>query len=126
MTVWENPMASRKAIDAGLTAHDLWKNRLHDAIEHGTSEFTAEVVGTDNACAFGAWLYSLPEAERESEPCKNILALHARFHRTAAEILALALKGNRKEALAKLAYGGVYSFISGKLVLELHRWKEAL
>lgn len=119
-------MASREAIDAGLTAHDLWKKRLHDAIEHGTSEFTAEAVRTDNACEFGTWLYSLPQAERESEPCKNILALHARFHRTAAEILELALRGNREEALAKVAYGGVYSFISGKLVLELNKWKETL
>lgn len=84
------------------------------------------MVRADTACQFGKWLHSLPPAEQNAADCRNIMALHAQFHETAAQILDLALKGKQREAMSMLEYGGVYSHVSGKLVLALNAWKEKL
>lgn len=119
-------MISKEAIDTALYAHSLWKKRLQEAIENGRSEFLVETVKKDNACQFGQWLYGLTEAEKGKEDFKNIQTLHAEFHKTAAEILALAVSGRKEEALKKIEFGGGYGKITGKLVLALNDWKSKL
>jgi len=119
-------MISKEEIDSALTAHGLWKKRLLDAIEKGTSEFKVYVVNKDNACQFGQWLYSLSEEEKSSQDFMKIKDLHAEFHKTAAAILELAMNGKKEEALKKMEYGGGYGQITGKLVLALNEWKNKL
>ena len=116
-------MISTEAIDAALTAHTQWKKRLHDALKTGQSEFQVAVVKRDNACQFGQWLYGLSQEERNSDECKKVIELHAEFHKTAAEILDLALRGKKEEALTLLQFGGAYGIVSGRLVLALQAWK---
>ena len=114
------------AIDSALNAHAVWKKRLKDAIAKGTSEFNVEVVKKDNACQFGQWLYSLSTEDKSSKEFSDIRDLHSEFHKTAAEILDLALHWKKEEAQKKLEPGGGYSNISGKLILALARWKSKL
>jgi hypothetical protein len=119
-------MISKEAIDSALTAHSQWKKRLQEAIEKGMSEFKVDVVNKDNACQFGQWLYSLPEKEKSSPDFIKVKDLHAEFHKTAAEILGLAINGKEEEALKKMEFGGGYGKITGKLILALNDWKEKL
>ena len=115
-------MISKVDLEAALSAHAQWKKRLQDAIAKGESEFKVDTVKKDDACQFGKWLYGLTPEERDSDDCKKVLTYHAEFHRTAADVLALALKGSKEEALKMLEYGGPYSHISGRLVLALNDW----
>lgn len=119
-------MVSKEAIDSALNAHAQWKIRLKDAIEQGQSEFKVDVVKKDNECQFGKWLHSLPESDRQTEDYQKIKTLHAEFHKTAGEILELAVTGQKDEAVKKLEHGGGYGRITGKLVLALNEWRSKL
>ncbi len=119
-------MVTKEAIDAALAAHSQWKQRLHDAIITGTSEFKSDVVKKDDACQFGKWLYGLPPSDTSGEQYAKVKILHADFHRVAGEILSLALSGKKEEALKMMEHGGRYGSATGKLVLALMAWKEKI
>ena len=119
-------MITKEAIDSALNQHELWKERLKEAIKTGQSEFQVIVVKRDNACKFGKWLYGISDAEKSHREYKNIRDLHAEFHRIAGEILDLALKGDKDEALKRLEQGGNYQRISSRLVFVLNDWKGKL
>jgi hypothetical protein len=119
-------MIDKKAIDNALYVHAQWRNRLHAAIETGTSEFDPEKVAPDNLCEFGKWLYSLPEEDQATDDFKSIKEKHADFHKMASEILSLAVSGKKEEALSYMGAGGKYNGASGKLVLSLSGWKSKL
>ena len=119
-------MITKEAIAAALSAHAQWKKRLQDAIATGHSEFTPGVVTKDNACQFGQWLYSLSPPDTLSDDFKKVKALHADFHKIAADILTLALFGKKNEALEMLDHGGAYVKATGKLVLALGAWQNKI
>ncbi len=119
-------VVTKEAIDAALSAHTRWKKRLQEAISTVQSEFKADTVKRDDACQFGQWLYSLRGEDMKSEDYNKVKSLHTDFHKTAGEILELALSGKKQEALKKLGYGGQYGSATGKLVLALQAWKGKL
>lgn len=112
----------KEQIRAGIAAHGQWKTRLLDAIQTGKSEFNPSTVKMDNQCAFGKWMYSLPEKERNCKSCLEIKEAHAKFHQTAAKILELALAGKRAEAEKEMAIGSDYARDSAHLVHLLSHW----
>ena len=115
-------------IDKALEAHAAWKVRLHEAIESGKSESTVTIIADDNKCAFGKWLYgkSITEEEKATEEYKQIVILHAQFHKVAAKIASLALAGMKTEAMRMMDHGKEYTLASGQLSLALKRWKETM
>jgi hypothetical protein len=119
-------MVTKEAIDAALAAHAQWKKRLQDAIETGQSTFQPENVRKDNVCQFGQWLFALPDADRQAAMFTKVRELHASFHRTAGEILHLALFGKKAEALKALEFGGPYGKATGDLILALQTWKQQI
>jgi hypothetical protein len=116
-------MVSRDAIDAALAAHAEWKQRLHDAIATGKSEFKVEDVKRDDACSFGQWLHGLQGEDVGNEDFNKVQSLHAAFHKTAGVILELAIAGKKDLALAMMDTGGMYSGATGDLVQALQTWK---
>ena len=113
-------------IDKAVMAHKEWKQRLEYAIRSGKSDFSPEIVKTDNACEFGRWLNSLPDSEKITADYKTVKELHAEFHKVAGDILQLALSGKRDEAIAKISFGGTYGLASSKLTNALYEWKKKL
>jgi len=113
-------------INKALLAHGAWKQRLATAIANGKSDYQVAQVQVDNHCEFGKWLYSLPSAMQASPQFHNIKQLHADFHKEAARILDMALKGKKSEAEKELASGGKYGMRSGQLALALSTWKNEL
>jgi methyl-accepting chemotaxis protein len=121
--VEEYTLSLSDSIVKAIAAHGLWKTRLKEAIETGTSMFRVDMTKVDNMCDFGKWLYSLPPNERTSERWEKVRQLHAAFHVEAARVLDLALKGKKSEAEAALEPGNPYSATSAALVTELQAWK---
>ena len=119
-------MVSKESIDNALNAHSKWKARLLEAIKESKSDFKVEEVQKDNACEFGKWLYSLPESDKRIADELEIKELHANFHKVAASILGLAVKGSKNLAMAKMEFGGDYGKTTGKLVFALTKWKDRL
>lgn len=119
-------MITRQALDAALAAHVKWKTRLREAIATGQSEFRVDMVKRDTLCEFGQWLEHLPPEDKATAEYRVVKTLHTAFHRTAAEVLELALMGRKDTALKKLAVGERYGNDSGAFVLALNAWKSKL
>ena len=118
-------MSHAESIGNAIGAHAQWKLRLKTAIDTGKSEWTVERVSPDNLCDFGKWLYSLPESDRKKENWQKIRALHAEFHREAAKVLNLALRGAQAEARELMAFGSAYAKVSSRLTWEMMEWRKA-
>ncbi|MDH5445802.1 MAG: CZB domain-containing protein [Gammaproteobacteria bacterium] len=119
-------MSTKNAIVKGIAAHGLWKQRLIDAINTGTSEWTPDIVCQDNQCEFGKWLYSCSHDEKSSPHYETIRNLHADFHKSAAQVLDLALKGNTNEAQDNISSASKYSETSRNLTREMMNWKSEI
>ena len=72
-------MSIKEEINKAIGAHGMWKFRLDQAVEKGTSEFTVDNVRKDNLCDFGRWLYGptvpaamkkMPGRELPAPPCR--------------------------------------------------------
>lgn len=114
-----------REINKAIGAHGVWKVRLREAIESGTSDHSPETVGADSACEFGKWLYAIPVAERPAEFWGQVQKVHARFHQEAGKILRLALEGKRDEAL-ELTTDMRGDFVTASIEMTdvLSRWKK--
>ena len=93
------------------------------AIETGKSEWTPAIVNQDNQCEFGKWLYACSPQERSSSHYNKIKALHADFHKAAADVLTMALNGKKAEAEANISATSKYRSISAALTKEMMSWK---
>jgi methyl-accepting chemotaxis protein len=112
-------------ITHAIAAHGMWKTRLRVAIDNGTCEMTVDQVRADDQCEFGRWLLGSPSA-RSSKHAPHIRELHAEFHRNAARVLELALKGEKAEAEAMMEPGSPFLQASADLTLAMVDWKKSL
>lgn len=93
----------KEAIDS----HVRWKARLRDFIQGKSSEeLKVEVVGRDDQCTLGKWIYGIGGERFGGEPAFAVLkSRHAQFHRCAGEVLDVAGRGDSKIALHMLEEG---------------------
>jgi len=113
-------------VQKALVAHGAWKVRLAQAIETGGSEFRADVVARDNECVLGKWLYGeLPPALKRAPDYATVLKLHADFHRAAADVLVLALRGKPADARAAMEPSSAFGRASTHLTLALVAWRSS-
>jgi methyl-accepting chemotaxis protein len=82
-----------------IGAHVLWKKRLL-ALLDGTSEekLDPQTIGMDNQCALGKWIYGDGQAFSRTTSYDTVRAMHAEFHRLAAEVVILYQNGKVPEA----------------------------
>ena len=119
-------MIDPQEITKAIGAHGAWKRRLEAVIKEGRSDVPPERVAPDNHCDFGKWLYALPIAEQNAAQFKKVQALHATFHKEAANVIRMALSGNVAAAEKSMAVGGAYGNISADLTGAMMDWKKAL
>jgi len=110
----------RQQIDSAILAHSQWITRLKIAIEDGASQFDPDRVMTDNHCELGRWLYEdFPKSESTLSVFEQIREVHAAFHQNAAQILRLALEGDRDTALETMSIQSEFMTLSGRLIVML-------
>jgi len=118
-------LALEQQIRAALTAHQLWCTHLVAAALTGRGRMTVTEARRDDLCDFGRWLArlgDLPEIP-QVEPVRD---LHRRFHEEAAEVLELALTGQRSAATLAVGPGGRFDEASLRLAAALKDWIAAL
>jgi hypothetical protein len=113
-----NSTANR--IYMAILSHTAWKKRLHDAIETGETEYDPDPTH----CEFGKWLQNNEAELGQYEQYANIAQLHEQFHDEAKKIVALAVVGQKEEALIAMAYGSEFEKISQKLVHLIIAWHD--
>ena len=82
-----------------INAHVTWKIRLRKHID-GVSEevLDPEVVGCDDKCALGQWIYSTLHEHDKKPLFHQVRVQHAHFHRCAAEIIVATDEGKKETA----------------------------
>ncbi len=119
-------VSNTEKIDNAISAHTNWFIRLRVAINEGTSQFSPENVRPDNNCDFGKWLYGdFPPQVKGTPLYSEIKTLHAEFHKEAAHILELALKGKKNEALALVENSSKIRKCSTELIGKLTKLKSS-
>ena len=118
-------MSIIEQIEDAIQVHCGWADRLKDAIETAHSEMTAAQAARDDLCAFGQWLYgrTIPDYAKTHNGWENAVQIHAEFHKCAAEVLDLALAGQRDAALKAMDNASLYTATSVMLVLTLRAWQ---
>ncbi len=121
-------MTQIEEIEKAIGAHGNWKVELKQAIATGQIDRPVETIGMDNQCYFGKWLEgsALTSTEKASHHYATVKDLHAEFHRVAAYVVELALKGKKHNAEKIMALGGEYSKASSNLTLAMIEWKRSL
>lgn len=119
-------MARATDIEQAIANHAKWVTHLTKAITEAHLEIPLATIGSDDACAFGQWLYGqeLSADDKITADYKTVKDLHAEFHKTARQVAELAESSNRYEAYTLLY--GEYMAISGKLSIAMTAWKERL
>jgi len=114
-------------IEKAIEAHGAWKKKLRDAIDTGTSESTPEKVSQDNNCSFGKWLHERIDPEAKNDPhYPSAVELHAKFHKEAGKILALALDGKKDDATKGIAIGSDFYTATNELTKHMKDWRDSL
>jgi methyl-accepting chemotaxis protein len=90
--------------DGAIDAHRQWKRRLLGYVVGSSDEkLDAEVVGCDDRCALGKWIYgSCRPAMGGDQRCENLRISHAKFHGCAADIIRAKLANRKTDALRAL------------------------
>ena len=106
--------------------HGMWKARLRKVLETRTYEQDVSQVQRDDQCEFGKWLNALTGREKSTEEYRNVKALHAEFHKVAAQVLDHALAGRKQEAETLLGATGPFTAASAKLTQGMMTWKNSI
>lgn len=118
-------MSYSAEIDKAIAAHGMWKARLRNAIQTGSSNLEVDKIKTDNQCDFGRWIHSLPASDKNSPTVQSIIEQHAAFHLLAAKVLATALEGKKVEAESLMSANGEFNLSSAALTKSMMEWKKA-
>ena len=82
-----------------ISAHVLWKKRLLALLDGSSEEkLDPEVIGLDNKCALGQWIYGDGQTFSNTAAYEAVRTMHAEFHRMAAEVVTLYQAGKISEA----------------------------
>lgn len=120
-------MSVKEEIDKAIGAHGSWKQKLRTAIDTGECESTPDKVKMDNNCSFGKWLHErIDPSAKSSAYYKEIVSLHAEFHKEAGAILEIALNGNKDEANNRIKLGSKFAKLSAELTTKLKTWQATL
>ncbi|MBL4583954.1 MAG: CZB domain-containing protein [Pseudomonadales bacterium] len=120
-------MSIQQEIEKAIAAHGAWKQKLRSAIDLGTSESTPDKVCKDNNCSFGKWLHERIDPSAKDSPFyPTVLKLHAQFHVAAADILTLALRGEKEKANELMGLTKDFAKYSGELTRKMKEWHDTV
>ncbi len=101
---------------AAIQAHVLWRVRL-EAYVDGTSteKLDHNIVGRDDCCALGKWIYGAGGRHFSNHPgFPELKKVHACFHKAAGEVIHYVDSGDIEHA-RKLLLQGDYTTCSHKV-----------
>ena len=107
---------------AAIEAHVRWKVRLENYIDGTTTEkLDVEVVGMDNQCPLGKWIYGIGGDQYSANPLfQEIREIHTDFHKCSAGIMRQSDAGD-KEGAAEALRRGEHFKLSQRIKAKLAR-----
>ncbi len=102
-----------------IRAHSDWKMKLSRYLENPDGSLQPRIVGIDNGCTLGQWLYGAGKRYESLPEFQHAKSLHSRFHSAAADIVSRANRGAAATAEAMLGSGSEYASTSTAVVAAL-------
>lgn len=105
-----------------IEAHIRWKVRLESYISgEGKEQLDPAVVGKDDQCALGKWIYG-PGGKKYNALTvfRSLRETHAGFHQCAAQVIQRVDEGDTDKA-SEILTRGCYAKYSNKVKAELAR-----
>ena len=96
-------------------AHRDWKIRLRTYVNGGGEPLDELEVRRDDACDLGRWLHARPAEERGAVHLE-LMAVHARFHQCAGDVVATVQRGQREQAVRMMDAGTAFADASFRVV----------
>lgn len=90
-------------LEDAIFVHMDWKNKLTKYIKKCDHSLDHKIVGQDNVCELGQWIYSEGEKQYSSSIIfQQLKSAHSIFHKEAGKIVEKVNKGE------KLVEGGLF------------------
>jgi hypothetical protein len=99
---------------------------LAAAVARGTHDHNVAIVAKDDQCAFGAWLRNNAAESGQEELHDTSKALHAAFHREAANVLRKVDARDLQGARVDTAMGGSFFEASRVLTETMIGWRRSV
>ncbi len=113
---------NRRANDA-IWTHHTWISILRKAIAERACDRSVAETADGETCDIGRWLATeIPDAHRSTDLYETTLRIHRRFHVEAANVLRLALAGDREAALASMEPVGDFYLVAAHMRTVLYEW----
>lgn len=100
-----------------ISTHVRWKQRLLDYIANSSEKLDPALVGIDNHCNLGKWIYGKGQAYADLPQFEKVRAEHAAFHKHAAAVVIFVNLGDH--ATAEQVLNGEYAKVSNNLKREI-------
>ena len=107
--------------DGVIQAHMQWKSKLRDFLDGKGDKLDPAVVGRDDKCALGQWIYGKGAAHSHKPGFAQLKGKHADFHQCAAHVIRLAQGGDKSGADRVLQ--DEFASLSEQAVSEIRRIK---
>lgn len=118
--LFENIMSRGIDFKKAVRSHVEWTARLRIFIA-GREHLEADIVSRDDRCPLGHWIYGEGLCCQHLDEYTELKNLHAKFHRSAARIVTIAVSGNTIAVAKKLEFGSDFRNVLDNLINVLHR-----
>lgn len=112
--------------DEAISAHAKWKMKLSSYISKPDQSLQNSVVGADNQCDLGKWLYGEGQQYSRLPEYTKLVSDHAEFHKLAAEIVRNADSGHKVMDEIALGSKSKFASVSSAIVLSLKAMKSKI
>jgi Chemoreceptor zinc-binding domain len=109
---------STEIIDRAIAVHKKWKVAFTEFMQ-GKVDFDPVQVARNDRCLLGQWRESDGREQLLPGDYMTIHTLHTAFHQVAAQVVDLTHRGERAEAWALTADGGLFAQRSASLIAHL-------
>jgi len=96
-----------------ISAHVRWKQRLLTYIQDKSEALDPAVIGRDDQCRLGKWIYGEGKAYTQANHFEKVRTEHADFHKHAAAVVTFFNRGDRD--MASEVLNGEYARTSNNL-----------
>lgn len=109
--------------DEAIKAHSDWKLKLTQYVNNPNGSLKAAEIAPDNLCALGKWIYGEGQKYANLPEFKELQAIHAEFHKAAADVVRRADSGQKVTEEVVLGAKSKYAEVSGKVVSLIMKMK---
>ncbi len=110
--------------DEAIAAHGNWKQKLADYLRKPDGSLKASEISADNKCTLGQWIHGEGAKYSKLSEYSALKTDHARFHKSAAEVVRKADAGQSVAEETALGSKSEFGTASSAVVMGIMHMKK--